>query len=117
LKKLKNLVHLLHPDGHLDPKEPDVELVVAAQRPDRVLGRRDPLELDAQELEFAPLEGVRLQREQPPGGVCGEQHLVRLHASGHGLVYEVDLLAQFRSPFFCRLLQGDQMFFVKKIAQ
>ncbi len=43
------------PDGHLYPINIDVDLMVAANGPDDIFGRGQPLELNAEVFELLPL--------------------------------------------------------------
>ena len=76
---------LFNSDGNLDAKESDVELVVTAEGPERVLGGGDAFELDAEVGDLSPVIRVGLEGEETSGGVDREENLVRLHL-GQGFI-------------------------------
>ncbi len=61
------------PDGHLYPINIDVDLMVAANGPDDIFCRGQPLELDAEILELLPLGTVAAQRVHAPAGIDGKE--------------------------------------------
>ena len=70
---------LFDSDWNFDAKESDVELVVTAEGPERVLGGGDAFELDAEVGDLSPVIRVGLEGEETSGGVDREENLVRLH--------------------------------------
>jgi hypothetical protein len=65
------------PDGHLYPINIDVDLMVAANGPDDIFCRGQPLELNTEVLELLPLGTVAAKRVHAPAGIDGKERGAR----------------------------------------
>ncbi len=65
------------PDGHLYPINIDVDLMVAANGPDDIFCRGQPLELKAEILELLPLGTVAAKRVDATAGIDGKERGAR----------------------------------------